>query len=336
MADDENFNLTSAVSEALDELSGGEQQAVEAEQIDASVEENLTSEETSEEVSVEEQEITQEDEQGEIETGEKPAIQPPVSWAADKKQLWEQLPPETREYISQRESERDRYLEQKSRELSYIKQEYNAIDSAFAGLESTLSSTNLTKPQAVQELVSLYKLAERDPVGYVQLFAQSKGLDLQQLAEGRIDQTQVQARTALQKINQLESELYQLKNGKQEETNSYLEQEVARFSSDPQNKYFEQVKEDMALLIENGKAQDLADAYELACRLNPQVFEAIQKEKALKEAAQRDAKAKAAKKAAGVSMKTSGVSGVSKPAGDGSLADTIRDALDELSGGVAA
>ena len=73
------------------------------------------------------------------------------------------------------------------------------------------------------------------------------------------------------------------------------------FSSDPNHPYFENVREDMALLIQNGKATSLQDAYEMACWANPETRAILLRSQSnpTPNAAQAVQKAKAAAKAVG-------------------------------------
>lgn len=59
-----------------------------------------------------------EDETGQSEPGKSPAIEPPVSWTAEEKQLFATLPPETQSAIARRESEREKLTLTQSREVS--------------------------------------------------------------------------------------------------------------------------------------------------------------------------------------------------------------------------
>lgn len=59
-----------------------------------------------------------EDETGQSEQGESPAIEPPVSWNAEDKQLFAKLPPEVQQTVARRESEREKLTLQQSREAS--------------------------------------------------------------------------------------------------------------------------------------------------------------------------------------------------------------------------
>lgn len=50
-----------------------------------------------------------------------------------------------------------------------------------------------------------------------------------------------------------------------------INRQIETFASDPKNKFFENVRQDMSTLVAAGKAPDLKTAYEAACWLNPDI-----------------------------------------------------------------
>jgi prophage DNA circulation protein len=240
-------------------------------------------------------------------------------------------------YLLKRESERDAFVEQKSQEYNRVKQEYDSIESNFDSIRHVMQQTGLNTAQATQELVGLWKFAEQDPVGYVNHFLNSKGIDLQQLAQGKIDPVQYQQRQLTSKLSALESELNSIKQKNSVEQDQILLSEIQRFASQPENKYFDAVKDDIAFLFDAGKAADLPEAYKMACAINPKVSQLIEMEKAQERAKNTTAKAQAAKAASGVKLKSKEVSSVSRPtAQTDNMEDAVRAVWKELNGDVAA
>jgi predicted metal-dependent phosphoesterase TrpH len=78
--------------------------------------------------------------------------------------------------------------------------------------------------------------------------------------------------------------------GSQQETVKKTEQEISQnfqqFSEDPKNEFFEDVREDMADIIEmaanRGRVLTLPQAYEQACKLHPEVSKIISQREAKK------------------------------------------------------
>lgn len=334
--EDNEVSLEDAVSDAFNEIDSASSEISEAtESVETeNIEEDLVeAEEAPESAETSDEEL---DEEENIQDSDEQVAKTPASWNAEMKEKFSKLPPDVQQYMLKRESERDAFVEQKSQEYNRIKQEYDSIESNFDSVRHVLQQTGLNTAQATQELVGLWKFAEQDPVGYVSHFLASKGIDLQQLAQGQVDPVQYQQKQLTSKLSALESELSSLKQKSSAEQDQILLSEIQKFASQPENKYFDQVKGDMAFLFEAGKVADIDQAYKMACAMNPQVAELIEKDKAQERAKTTNAKAQAAKAASGVKLKSKEVSSVSKPSQAENLEDAVREVWEELSGGVAA
>ena len=105
--------------------------------------------------------------------------------------------------------------------------------------------------------------------------------------------------------------------------------EIDRFRSDPNNAYFENVRDDMALLLSNGKASDLRDAYEKACWADPEIRAVMLKSQNNTAPSQAAAiqKAKAAAKAVGGAPSPGFNPGAKAPPPNMSIHDNIKAAI---------
>jgi len=90
-----------------------------------------------------------------------------------------------------------------------------------------------------------------------------------------------------------------------------LSQELNAFASNPEHAFFDEVADDMAVLIQSGRAPSLKQAYELALRMNPAAQEKENLRIAAKEASKKQdataaaaAKTTAARNATGVNVKS--------------------------------
>ena len=61
-----------------------------------------------------------------------------------------------------------------------------------------------------------------------------------------------------------------LAKNEREQMNSQIAQ-IEAFKMDPKNRFFENVRQDMAKLFQTGKADTLQEAYDAACWLNPDI-----------------------------------------------------------------
>lgn len=83
----------------------------------------------------------EESDEQEEEPEETPAIDPPVSWKADAKELFKTLPPEAQKVIAERETERERFVQQKAQEAATTRQSVeNEARQAFAQLQQQTAS----------------------------------------------------------------------------------------------------------------------------------------------------------------------------------------------------
>jgi hypothetical protein len=98
----------------------------------------------------EEPELTEADDEDAQEAAEEPAQPMPPSWPADQAEHWNALPPETREYISAREGERERAVQAKFQEAAIARKE--------ATLEAQEAANNrkqlIDAYQAVEALIN--------------------------------------------------------------------------------------------------------------------------------------------------------------------------------------
>lgn len=262
-------------------------------------------------------------------------IQAPTSWSDEDKTVFSKLPPDAQNVIMRRESERDNYLQQQSRQFNHLKQEMDGLGSVLTPVKHIMDQNNVGVPELIKEYVNLHTLSERDPLAYLNLFAQSKGIDLKQLVSGQLDPTKFNQQALQSKISELETKLNQVTNKDEQQGNIYAQTEVEKFKADPANKFVDKVSDDMALLLSNDKAKDLPDAYNKACRMNPEIWAEIEKENAKNKAKEQNDKALNAKKNAGTRLKTKEMSTISPPAST-NIRETMKEVYRELNEGTAA
>lgn len=180
---------------------------------------------------------------------------------------------------------------------------------------------------AVRALFNAQRALQERPYEAIQQLARDFGVDLTQFGRQQAPQTNDQVlQAALARLEQLErahtTQQQQAEQAKQAE----IQQTISQFAADPKHVHFPAVQKMMGALMTSGQADDLATAYDMACRAHPTVFEAIQKaekEAADKSAAAARSQAAAKAKAASVSVRgTPSVNGFNKPP------ETLRGALE--------
>jgi len=264
---------------------------------------------------------------------EEPAPTPaPNTWRKEVAAKWADLPAEVQSEVLRREADFHKGIEQYRVKAAFG----DAIERAVSPYAATLHSLGIGPDQAVAELMAadhrLRHGSQQDKTQYFAYLAKNYGIDLGQVAE--FSQATPQAidphyAALQQELRQVRGMVESRTQAEQRREQEALHSEILRFAADPSHSHFEQVKGHMAALLQAGQAESLQDAYEQAIYANPSTRQALlqqQVEKARKEAA---AKAEAARKAAGVHVR-------SRPSGPttapiGTIDDTIRATLARLS-----
>lgn len=123
----------------------------------------------------------------EADPAEKPPIEPPRSWTKEAKERWNALPPETQEYLAQREQERDREvrrsqnetaeklkgLSAKEQEVERVRQEYEA---KLPSVMQMLQEAQAGAFPDIRNMDDVTRLANEDPFRYLQWQAHQQKL----------------------------------------------------------------------------------------------------------------------------------------------------------------
>jgi len=269
----------------------------------------------------------------------KPSVQPaqaavaaPVSWAADAKASWSNLPPAIQQAVIKREEE----IANGGRQWSEEKKRYQAT---LAPLVEETQRLGVSPEQGLNALLNAHRMLQRDPASAIARLAQQYNVDLTNLASNppaeqpRFDPMVSQL---TQHVSALESQLHGFL---QNQTRGVVD----KFAAD--HPHYAAVEEQIADLIPLIQQREpglnpsdvLTKAYEQAIWLNPDVRAQLMKEQS--EAAQKQqietvqAKASQAKKAA-VSVKGSsnGASVAAKAPvnSGGDVYSDVREAINQL------
>jgi hypothetical protein len=235
----------------------------------------------------------------------------PSTWKKEYVQIWdkmekgEQISKEDftkfAEYANQRESEYKKgvstYKAEADRARSY--------EEAIAPFIPELQSQNISPAAWINNLGRAHMVLSKAPYSEkVQMFqrlAQDYGI---QLGEDGVSVPQTDAYTQqlMNQLNQVNQEVYSIKNRFQQEEQTRLMNEIERVRSDVEKfPHFDVVREEMAQLLELGKAQDLETAYKKAVRMNDDVW-ALEQERLLSSAKQASSKAQQVAKAKTVAV----------------------------------
>ena len=139
---------------------------------------------------------------------ENPTVEPPKSWSAEQKAVWNSLPPETQNYVLQRETERDTALRRGQNELAEQRKAFEAERQAQLQQAAEFSNQLPMLQRALLERVQNSEtarmtqqdwlaLASSDPARYVELQAKAQ-------ADAQLLQATMQAQQRLEAQRQAE------------------------------------------------------------------------------------------------------------------------------------
>ena len=271
---------------------------------------------------------------------EKEKITRPSTWKKEYVNIWdkmekgEQIDKEDfvkfAEYANQRESEYKKGVSTYKAEADRAKGYENAIapyaqDLQRRGIQPTQYIENLVRAEQI-----LSNASYDQKVQVFQKLASDYGIQLN--GNGQVTQLDPYTQQLMNQLNQVNQEVSSIKGRFAQEENQRLMGEIERVRSYvEQFPHFDVVREEMAQLLELGKAQDLETAYKKAVRMNDDVW-ALEQDRLLKDAKQSAIKAQqvAKAKAAAVSPRSTTPSGkVSNPEDKKDRRSLIADQLGE-------
>jgi hypothetical protein len=275
-------------------------------------------------------EAAEEETEEEVEEApEEPALQRPSTWKKEYLPIWdkltkgEQLSKEESiklaQYSNQRESEYKKGVSTYKAEADRAKE----LENAIAPFQAEFQQQGISPAAWINNLGRAHMILSKAPYDQkVQLFhrlAQDYGIQLNQ--DGQFaapPQVDAYTQQLMDQLNQVNQEVSTIKGRFQQEEQTRLSNEIERVRSDVEKfPHFDVVREEMAQLLELGKAQDLETAYKKAVRMNDDVW-ALEQDRLLKDAKQQAIKAQqvAKAKAAAVSPKSVTPSGKATEPGD--------------------
>lgn len=271
-----------------------------------------------------------------------PAVRPPTSWSPTAKVEFDKLPADhpIKLAVAKREEEVNngfaKFQEYKpvERFMEMAKQSGTTLDKA---LENYVGIENRLRQDFQGGITEICQRQGIHPVALANAILARHGASPQQDGTGETQahqQAQSQDPAVIQKLTALEQRLSQQEAQREREINTQVQTELQHFASDPKHPFYENVKADMGFLINSGKAGDLQDAYDKACRLNPEIYDLLIKQQAVPSAKPADKaleRARAADKAIG-GAPSAGFVPTSPVKPGASIRDTIRAAVEAQRG----
>lgn len=206
-----------------------------------------------------------------------PASQPvtraPSSWSPAAKAEFDKLPSPVQQAVAKREQEIDQGLRRKAEELK----RYEPLEQVLAPRRDLWAAQGMDETQAIKTLLAAQDLLEKNPVQGLEYLAKAYGVNLSGQAQAPQPGHPAPAQAGqAPEIEQLRAQIAQLQQSVQYSQTAPLVSEVEAFFSDPANLYAENVRSDMARLLETGMASTLKDAYDKACRVRDDIWPLVQ------------------------------------------------------------
>jgi hypothetical protein len=271
----------------------------------------------------------------------------PQSWKGDAKKVWAELPLNVRQEVVRRERDATRILQ----ETAEVRQRVDAMrEVIMPHMDRINTMYQGNAVTAINNLLGVERtLVSGDPVAKVNLVAnmiKHFGIDLVALDKALVGQPmpqEVQQQSALERmLEQKLSPIQQFIASQQQRDQQHrqqVEQEVTHtvetMATDPNFPYFDDVRADMADIIEmgakRGVAISLEQAYSRAVRMNDETYQATTVRESSQAATQAALQAhQAAQRAKGAAVSVSG--SPSMPGGNQGNPNDLRGTIAELLG----
>lgn len=259
----------------------------------------------------------------------------PKSWPKETQEYWGKLDPKVQDLVERREKDFLDGLEQYKGDAGFAKQ----IRDTLAPYQALMTAQNITDPAvAVKGLMNAhYQLSSADEAARTSFMAnlvKQYRIDPAKLVElaGKPVVSDPAMDAMRTEINSLKTGITAEQTRQATEVRTKVNAEVAAFAADPAHPYFNDVANDIVLLLQDPKI-DLKEAYERAVRANPQTWakEQVRLTAEIEARIRKDAEeaAKAAKRNKGTQIR--GAESTKAPTEVlGSQEDTLRETYREI------
>ena len=268
-------------------------------------------------------------------------VKAPASWKPNAREHWEKVPVEAQREIARREKHMDNMIRESADSRKH-QSDFNQLMQPFQGLIEAQQSTPF---QAVHNLMQTAAgLTLGTPTQKAQVVSnimKQYNIDVEELdrvlvgqggqGQGQDGGFQAALQQELAPIRQFMGDLNTQRQNYHDNQQYSINTEIDTFAQNPANEFFEDVRENMADLMEmasnRGEAMTIQESYDRACRMDPGIYDIISKRGAADTAAGRK-KTMAAKRHAASSIQGNAV-GNQEGQGPTTIRGAITDAWDD-------
>ena len=194
-----------------------------------------------------------------------PVKRAPSSWKKETQAEWDKLPSHVQDDVLRRESDFHKGIETYKQSA----QRAQAYEQAIAPYQNTLKNLGVAPEVAIGELFKadhlLRNSAPHEKAAYFAQLAKDYGIQLDDIQQPpQVDPAYQQLLNEVRSMKQSEAQREQQRQQAEQAT---LNSTIAKFSEGKE--HFETVREDMAALLQAGRASDLETAYDMAIWARP-------------------------------------------------------------------
>lgn len=262
-----------------------------------------------------------------------PEIKPPSSWKPEAKEAYikaergEQLTPQEIKLLTAEANRRESDFHRGVESFKSHAQRAREYEDALKPYQQTIQSLGLDGPAAAARMLQVeHTLRHADPMtkaAMLQKIAQDYGIDMGMAQQ--VPQQDPQTQYLMQQLNELRQTQQMWQNTIQQQEREKANYELTNFSSTGEKTHFEAVRNDMADLLETGKAQSLEQAYEMAIWMRPDVRQTLIEQQRIEAQKKYEEQQRATRaKTASVSVKGSSPSSSGSQPVSGSLRDILQ------------
>lgn len=286
-------------------------------------EKQASSEENTEDVEIE-SDIEPEQTKEEVTTR-----QPPKSWTKEMQAKYGTLPPDVQDYVITREKQMADGLEKDRGDANLGR----VMRDTMTPYRAMLQAQGVDEVKAVQSLMNVhYKLTNlpmSEKTAYLQSIAKGYGIDLGSVPRETEQQIDPTVKKLMDELNGIKQHLTSNQEAAILQAKEKVSRDVEAFATDPAHAYFDEVSDDIAVMIQGG--HDLESAYEKAVWANPVTRQKeivrLQTEEAAKLREKAKITAETARKAASLNVKSRDTSRT--PTGPKATMRNLDSALEE-------
>lgn len=209
---------------------------------------------------------------GKSEQSEVAAIAPPASWSAEMHSHWTTLPPQIQTYVSQREQDASRKISEQGNELGRAR----PVVDLFDRYQQNFDRHGISFEDGMASLMQAQEMLDQNPLQGIAAIAETYGIDLPSVFGPSAQQLSPEVQRLVAENRQYQATINNLQRDQRarqiaEDRAIYSEalQDLGHWSLDKE--HFAAVENTMAGLLSSGEAEDLDEAYDMACHAVPEI-----------------------------------------------------------------